>query len=506
MFLREKKVGKAAYVQLVQSTRTAKGPRSKVVASLGRADDPKTRDTLKRLAERSAELSGVHYPSEPSIAPIFTQEGDGSSPEDSGIASVEQIVPGALQQQIIHRALLKSGLSGHADRLFGPDEMNDDFAPLQDATRAAVVASAVAGATFNRMELLSKVVFDHFPAVPSLPSAVATVLSRGNSEDEELIVHIGRPRTGVDGPNLFGQTVFAIAVNGKGRLLMAVHWPDFANLMDMIALHVQNLLFAMPGRRLTLCIDPVIYGPDRSPAIKRTVMAIHASGVQFITPLKEMSTLLEAVPDQILEQRLEVSSLEDAKDMRYLRMDDTGCALRVQAGRQFMADRLEGFESTNEKDMMRRDLLLKRTQEAGEGDGSTLLMTNSRQDRTKVVHAYVMALQARRFLDQLGLLGSRILQHPNLPRESAPLVDRLITLALLGRAALADALERGHVTDHTLHAIADCNPVQIVGTDKGAQTVLPEGGVCAAICAQLDINSHDLPRQRSAPVISTQLP
>ncbi|MEL6505415.1 MAG: hypothetical protein AAFQ10_13275 [Pseudomonadota bacterium] len=484
MFLREKKVGKAAYVQLVQSTRTAQGPRSKVVASLGRSDDPKTKMTLQRLAERSASLSGLHLNgSEPDFAAHM--------PNDQGSDGLDiplLVEPAALKRLIMKRALGRSGLTAHAVRLFHRDDSGLGHA---DPEAVSVVASAVAGVTFACPDLLAATDFAAMPDVNALPTALATVLTRGNSEDDVICVHIGRCATATDAHNLLGSSVFAVAVNGQGRLLMCVHWPDFAGLIDMIARHVETMLYAMPGRRLTLHLDPNLFGAERMIMLKRAVLAIHASHVHFITPLHEPSRLMSSVPEEIFEQRPEMPPIEDVKDLRYLRLPDSSLVYAEQAARQVRVDALDTWDNASENDARKRDLIRKRLDASGEWDGTTLLMTNSRADRRSIAQTYLMALTARDFLNYTGKIGQTIFNHGNLPRNGKRLMDTILALGLLGRAALADALARPSMDGAFLDEV---HRVSALKLGQGRHVLTGDAKICALLKTELNLTAADFAR------------
>ncbi|MEM9733877.1 MAG: hypothetical protein AAF903_10405 [Pseudomonadota bacterium] len=490
MFLREKKVGKAAYVQLVQSIRTSQGPRSKVVASLGRSDDPKTQLTLQRLAERSASISGLDLADQAPLA-YSSDSQSGGRGWPSGLEVPKKVNQRALQRLIMERALIKSGLAGHGVRLFHND---DSGMASSHAEAVSVVANAVAAATFGCGDTLCDVDFANMPHVENLPTALATVLTRGNSENDRLCVHIGRSTGSKEGYNLFGHSIFAVAVNGHGRLLMCVHWPDFADLVDMIAKHVETMLYAMPGRRLILHLDPSVFEAERLVALKRAVLAIHASHVQFITPLHEPSRLMSVIPEQIFEQRPEMPPIEDVKDLRYLRLPDSSLVSSEQAARQLRMDTLDTWESGGDVETRKRDLIRKRLEMSGEWDGTTLLMTNSRHERKTIAHTYLMALKARAFLEQMSRIGQVIFQHSNLPREANALIDKLMALGLLGRAALSDAMGHRSMDSSLLSALGQVCALHL---GQGRYILTGNTEACAVLSEVFDLTAEDLHRLSS---------
>jgi len=51
MFVRVKKTDKHEYLQIVENTREGKNTRQRVLVSLGRTDQPKTKVTIQRLLD-----------------------------------------------------------------------------------------------------------------------------------------------------------------------------------------------------------------------------------------------------------------------------------------------------------------------------------------------------------------------------------------------------------------------------------------------------------------------
>jgi hypothetical protein len=402
MFLRKKKVGSSYYFQLVESSRTKNGPRLKIHATLGRADQLEESGKLDKLAENFVKYS--------SNTLLLSK----SKPADA-----MRVPAHALQDLVIRRLLAIHRL----------DQPVKSF--IAGTSTPADLRAALRQALFERGVVNSPRVLKSVLDMAGHAEAVAGLIADECEPDQRLFIYVEKQPT--RRLTLLGGSITATAVNASGRVLMVAHWLEYLQFPEMLRHHVDHF-------RSVLDKDQVVIVLGRSLLNPRMVAHFAASRIPFVVPLHEPSALLDAEPSQVFEEKPETPPFEDVRNLRYVRAVDNHVAMKERQIREFQQTRIRRLMSDNQMHARMHHEALARMGQVARFDGTTLLATNL-EDATPrdILQAYLAGQRGRRFQLQASRYLAELSMSPDLPRDIEPLLAGGLTLQLLA-TYLADRL------------------------------------------------------------------
>lgn len=474
MFLREKKVGGAKYVQLVQSKRTPDGPRGKVVASFGRKDQLIESGQVDQLAAAFARLGSTG---------VYLNAGTK--------VSVEKTCSHELKRLVIEKALKTTDIGKRCVKLLGLD---DNTLPQ--------FSGLLSGLMFPSSQSVTHFDFSALPDIDKLSEKIASVVTAGNTEDSALVVHI--QREGGHDPsgsalNLLRSSITATAVNSYGQILMVTHWQEHRPLIDMISENVERLLYALPGRRLVVSLDTNLVRKDRVMLRKQLIASFHTSDVYFVTAVREPSIRLARMPQEVYEQRPNKPPMGDVGDFRYVKAIDPTVAYQEQAVREFQLHQVKSSKASLDTEGKSRSAAIEALEGMAAWDGGTLLVSNLKGEPENIVSAYVCAQRAHAFQNQMQMLCAELVRHPDRPRDASNVLERLFASSLLAHHVLDRLLKlfgekRGvELTPDEFHSILEHQaPVTLKNADSQVTVFGDDMEELQHLCDVLGIQSEEL--------------
>ncbi len=441
MYIRTKKVGGASYVQLVESARTKQGPRAKVIASLGRADALQTSGNLSRLAAGFAKLAGIEISSD-ALSDV----------------TVRAVSSRKLQHQLYARVARELRFSDACAGLAGT---NLSSAELGDMLGQSFFAGGVEP---HQLSALG--------SVEGLHTKVASAVS-AEEDDDRLVVHISKSGPPIGPPSLLSGFISATAVNGTGQVLMTAHWLDSLPMQDMVAMHIERILRVLPGRRLTIVVD-------RTAMSKRLIAELAASDTRFVAPVREPGQLLDQMPDDIHERRLEDAPFGEIGSFRYVSGSDRDIAYKERQVRAFHLSQIEAYSPDDLRFSRISARLSEKVQRMERWDGATLLASNMEGEARSVMAAYMGGLEARAFVSDLFNACSGIIGDPDLPRDLSTLIDGIASVNILNRELARRLVEKvlqvsgRRMSFAAIRNVICDNPPLILSDGRSELVALPE--------------------------------
>jgi len=412
MFLRKKKVGSSYYFQLVESSRTKNGPRLKIHATLGRADQMEESGNLDRLA-----ATFVKYSQDTMLL-------SRSKPADA-----VRLAAATLQDHVIRKLLVLDGLDQPLKAL------------MSDGTSPADLREAIRQAMFEPGTVTSPRLLKSILDMGGQAEAVAKLIARGCEEDERLFVYLDKHPANGRRLTLLSGSITATAVNSSGRVLMLTHWLEYLPFPEMLQSHLDHM-------RATLGDTQVVVILGRSLINPRLIGYFAHQRLPFVAPLHEPGALLSAIPSQVFEEKPETPPFEDIRTLRYVRAVDNQVAHRERQVREFQQTRIRNLIRTNQRQARLHHDALARMAQVARFDGTTLLATNLEDASPKdILQTYLFGLTGRRFQTLATAYLARLSSSPDLPRDIEPLLGGGLTLHLLA-THIADRLTR-LICDHT---------------------------------------------------------
>jgi hypothetical protein len=458
MFLRNKRVGNASYIQLVESSRRGGEPRINIIANLGRADKLRESGVLDKLAKNLASYSDQ-------VIAI-----DGSS----GVVGT-RIPCAMLQEFITEKAVLNYDIFG----------LNQHITSSNFRGREAIGA-------------LSAVLFRNRSSINVSLMETLSTAARYSSEhfgadalEGPDSIHIYIEATAHEHLSPLRGSVTVTVAKQDGTLLSCMNWPGFVPIADVIRKQIKSPQFAQLDQAPTVFLGRrVVNG--------HILRALVAKNIQFVAVLRE--AVAPGNPSlRFQEGRFEFPSLSEVGPLRFLRaVDDRAAAMETQV-RELQLSRMAALHRDDAGVSRGAANVGARILESAEWAGSTIIATNLKGSANEVASVYFGSRPIADFQQYSNSFFSDIATHIDFPRAAADLANGFITAQAVA-ATTANALARG-VSGRmgrtvTWPMIADvvtaCSPVMIGQGRARAIAFALDEPVLGALLGELDIDMSAL--------------